>query len=185
MEEATYAVYPALPEGVTLNEATGAIAGATAHFRHFSSYTVIRSVAGAKTKFFFTVASGEYPSFPSPVDKEDPTPAPHHAAAHRCSHDGSYDGSYDRAHVCELGGDRRGDRDRGDCCFSDRPRVLLPQGQEGAADDGSCDAADLMRNKHVFYTNNTSTHHAPSRNPQKASLPAWDCSESRSPASSR
>ena len=39
VEEATYAVYPALPEGVTLNEATGAIAGATAHFRHFSSYT--------------------------------------------------------------------------------------------------------------------------------------------------
>ena len=76
VEEATYAVYPALPEGVTLNEATGAIAGATAHFRHFSSYTVIRSVAGAKTKFFFTVASGEHPSFPSPVDKEDPTPAP-------------------------------------------------------------------------------------------------------------
>ena len=28
VEEATYAVYPALPEGVTLNEATGAIAGA-------------------------------------------------------------------------------------------------------------------------------------------------------------
>lgn len=27
VEEATYAVYPALPEGVTLNEATGAIAG--------------------------------------------------------------------------------------------------------------------------------------------------------------
>ena len=57
-DEATYSVYPALPEAVTLDEATGSISGSTAHFPHFSSYTVIRTVAGVKTKFFFTVASG-------------------------------------------------------------------------------------------------------------------------------
>lgn len=76
VEEATYSIYPPLPEGVTLNESTGAIAGSTAHFWHFTSYTVIRSVAGVKTKFFFTVLSGGRTGALSPVDKEDPTPAP-------------------------------------------------------------------------------------------------------------
>lgn len=58
VEGATYSVYPALPEGVQLDAASGAISGPTAHFRHFSSYTVIRSVGGVNTKFFFTVLSG-------------------------------------------------------------------------------------------------------------------------------
>ena len=54
---ATYAIVPALPSSAEFNTETGAITGNASGFGPFNTYTIIQSNAGAKTKFYLTIAT--------------------------------------------------------------------------------------------------------------------------------
>ena len=56
---ASYAVTPAMPEGLTLDASTGVIEGSSAGLKQFNSFTVTRSTEAGKSKFFLVIETGK------------------------------------------------------------------------------------------------------------------------------